>query len=57
MVCRYKQQQHVRNECLLMRKISHQFCTRLVKTFQDDLCVYLLLEVEPSQPTLVDATV
>jgi len=41
---RYKQEQHVRNECLLMRKISHPFCARLIKTFKDDLCVYLLLE-------------
>jgi hypothetical protein len=36
-LCRY-------DECLLMRKISHPFCARLIKTFKDDLRVYMLLE-------------
>jgi serine/threonine protein kinase len=43
-IIRYQQEQHVRNECLLMRKISHPFCGRLITTFKDDLRVHMLLE-------------
>mmetsp|Transcript_22723 Transcript_22723/g.77300 ORF Transcript_22723/g.77300 Transcript_22723/m.77300 type:complete len:1214 (-) Transcript_22723:91-3732(-) len=45
LVVRYKQQQHVRDERLLMDSLTHPFCTRLITTFKDSLCVYMLLEL------------
>ena len=43
-ITKYRQQSHVRDECLLMRQISHPFCARLIKTYKDDVKVHMLLE-------------
>ena len=43
-IAKYRQQSHVRDECLLMRQISHPFCARLIKTYRDELKVHMLLE-------------
>ena len=44
LIIQYKQQQHLRNEKLLMEKITHPLCVRLVKSFKDMAYVHILLE-------------
>ena len=44
LIIQYRQQQHLRNERLLMEKVTHPLCARLVKSFKDRAYVHILLE-------------
>ena len=48
LIVRYKQENHMRNERLLMAKVSHPFCSRLIKSFNQGSHVHLVTEFSPS---------
>ncbi|QDZ23882.1 cGMP-dependent protein kinase [Chloropicon primus] len=44
LIVRYRQENHMRNERLLLNKISHPFCSRLIKSFNQGSHVHLVTE-------------
>ena len=47
LIVRYRQENHMRHERLLMNKISHPFCSRLIKSFNEGSHVHLVTEFSP----------
>ncbi len=44
LIVKYKQENHMRNERLLMAMVSHPFCSRLIKSFNQGSHVHLVTE-------------
>ena len=44
LIVKYKQENHMRNERMLMAKVSHPFCSRLIKSFNQGSHVHLVTE-------------